>query len=421
MKILILGGGGREHALAWAVKQNPKCDELLVAPGNAGIAKLAACVPLDILSPGAVVRFCVENGVDFVIVGPEAPLAAGVVDALTEAGITAFGPLRRAAQLEASKAFAKEICARVGAPTAHWACFDEPDAAKRYVATQALPIVIKADGLAAGKGVIVAESRTEANEAVERLFADFGGPVVIEEFLAGEEASFFALIDETTCLALGTAQDHKRVGEGDTGPNTGGMGAYSPAPIVTPAIAEQVMAEIITPVAAELARRGMPYRGVLYAGLMIHEGRARLLEFNVRFGDPEAQVLMLRLGAQALDLMQACAEGRLHEAQVHWADDHALCVVMAVRGYPGRPETGSEIRGLDRIQENLWQVMFHAGTRAEGRRIVASGGRVLCPTGRGATLAEARARAYALASTVDWPEGFYRRDIGWRALGRAES
>ncbi|MCR9149955.1 MAG: phosphoribosylamine--glycine ligase [Rhodobacteraceae bacterium] len=422
MNILILGGGGREHALAWAVAQNPKCDRLIVAPGNAGIAELAECAALDILDGDAVVAFCAEEAVDFVIVGPEAPLAAGVVDALDSAGIRAFGPSAAAARLEASKAFTKEVCDACGAPTAAWARFDTEAAALDDLRARGAPIVVKADGLAAGKGVTVAMKPEEAEAAVREMFAGAhgaaGAEVVIEEFMAGEEASFFVLCDGETVLPIGTAQDHKRVGEGDTGPNTGGMGAYSPAPVLTEAIARQALDEIVKPTVAELARRGTPYRGVLYAGLMIDGGRARLVEYNVRFGDPECQVLMMRLGAQALDLMLACAEGRLAEARVNWAEDHALTVVMAANGYPGPVAKGSQIRGLGELPEDSRRMVFHAGTSARDGQIVAAGGRVLNVTARGATLAEARDAAYAMVDAIDWPGGFCRRDIGWRALGR---
>lgn len=420
MNILILGSGGREHSLAWAVKQNPKCDRLIVAPGNAGIAQIADCAALDILNPALVVRFCEEAAVDFVIVGPEAPLAAGVADALRAAGILCFGPSAAAARLEASKAFTKEICDAVGAPTAAWRRFDDVDAARAYISDVGLPLVIKADGLAGGKGVVIPETLELALDAVRITFSNYDGAgetVVIEEFMEGEEASFFVLVDGETCLPIGTAQDHKRVGEGDTGPNTGGMGAYSPAPVLTPAIQEQVMAEIVRPTMAEMARRGTPFQGVLYAGLMIDQGRARLVEYNVRFGDPECQAMMMRLGAQVLDLLLACAEGRLDRMRVNWADDHALCVVMAARGYPGRAETSTAIGGLDGLPASSMQMLFHAGTRAEGGQVLAAGGRVLCATGRGDTLAQARARAYALVDAVDWPGGFCRRDIGWRAAG----
>jgi phosphoribosylamine---glycine ligase len=420
MNILILGSGGREHALAWAVKQNPKCDRLIVAPGNAGIAMLAECADIDILDGATVVSFCEENAIDFVIVGPEAPLAAGVADACRQAGLLTFGPSAAAAKLEASKAFTKEVCDACGAPTAAWARFSDASAARAYVAEKGAPIVVKADGLAAGKGVVVAMTLPEALAAIDDIlggaFGSAGAEVVIEAFMAGEEASLFVLTDGTHALPVGSAQDHKRVGDGDTGPNTGGMGAYSPAPVLTPAIEAQAMAEIVLPTIREMARRGTPYQGVLYAGLMIKYGRARLVEYNARFGDPETQVLMLRLGAQALDLMLATAEGRLDAAQVNWADDHALTVVMAARGYPGSYAKGSPIRGLEDLPEDSRHMVFHAGTAARDAGIIASGGRVLNVSARGATLAEAREAAYAMIDRIDWPDGFCRRDIGWRAL-----
>ena len=420
MNILILGSGGREHALAWAVKQNPKTDRLIVAPGNAGIAMLAECADIDILDGAAVVTFCEENAIDFVIVGPEAPLAAGVADATRAAGLLTFGPSAAAARLEASKAFTKEICDACQAPTAAWARFTAADPAKAYIRAEGAPIVVKADGLAAGKGVIVAMTEAEALAAIDDMFGgEFGAAgaeVVIEEFMAGEEASFFILSDGIHALPIGTAQDHKRVGDGDTGPNTGGMGAYSPAPVLTGALQQQAMDRIVLPTIREMARRGTPYQGVLYAGLMIQNGRARLVEYNCRFGDPEAQVLMLRLGAQALDLMLACAEGRLAEVQVNWADDHALTVVMATRGYPGAYAKGSQIRGLEELPEDSRHMVFHAGTAGRDGQIIASGGRVLNVTARGETLHEARDAAYAMIDRIDWPGGFCRRDIGWRAL-----
>ena len=420
MNILILGSGGREHALAWAVKQNPKTDRLIVAPGNAGIAMLAECADIDILDGAAVVTFCEENAIDFVIVGPEAPLAAGVADATRAAGLLTFGPSAAAARLEASKAFTKEICDACQAPTAAWARFTAADPAKAYIRAEGAPIVVKADGLAAGKGVIVAMTEAEALAAIDDMFGgEFGAAgaeVVIEEFMAGEEASFFILSDGIHALPIGTAQDHKRVGDGDTGPNTGGMGAYSPAPVLTGALQQQAMDRIVLPTIREMARRGTPYQGVLYAGLMIQNGRARLVEYNCRFGDPEAQVLMLRLGAQALDLMLACAEGRLAEVQVNWADDHALTVVMATQGYPGAYAKGSQIRGLEELPEDSRHMVFHAGTAGRDGQIIASGGRVLNVTARGETLHEARDAAYAMIDRIDWPGGFCRRDIGWRAL-----
>ncbi|WP_418591752.1 phosphoribosylamine--glycine ligase [Ponticoccus sp. (in: a-proteobacteria)] len=420
MNILILGSGGREHALAWATLQNPKCDKLIVAPGNAGIALIAECARLDIEDGNAVAEFAGENAIDLVIVGPEAPLAAGVADRLRDAGFAVFGPSAAAARLEASKSFTKEICDAAQAPTAAYGHFTDAEAAKAHVRAEGAPIVVKADGLAAGKGVIIAESVDEACAAIDDMFGGSfgaaGAEVVIEEFMTGEEASFFVLVDGETCLPVGTAQDHKRVGEGDTGPNTGGMGAYSPAPVMTPEVTQRALDEIVRPTMAEMARRGTPYQGVLYVGLMIEEGAPRLVEYNVRFGDPECQVLMMRLGAQALDLMQAAAEGRLAEAQVTWADDHAMTVVLAARGYPGAYEKGSVIKGLDALPEDSFHMTFHAGTTTKDGAVTASGGRVLNATARGATLAEAQARAYALVDAIDWPEGFCRRDIGWRAL-----
>ena len=420
MNILILGAGGREHALAWAVLQNPKCDRLVVAPGNAGIDRIAECADLDILDGDAVVSFADAESIDFVIVGPEAPLAAGVVDRLETAGISTFGPTAAAAQLEASKAFTKEVCDAAGAPTAAWARFTQAAPAKDYIRARGAPIVVKADGLAAGKGVIVAMDEDQALAAIDDMFGgefgDAGTEVVIEEFMEGEEASFFVLCDGEVALPIGTAQDHKRVGEGDTGPNTGGMGAYSPAPVLEGAVADRAVREIVEPTLAEMARRGTPYRGVLYAGLMIRDGAPRLVEYNARFGDPEAQVLMMRLGGQALDLMLAAAEGRLRDMRVNWADDHAMTVVMAARGYPGAYDKGSVIHGLDTVAEDSAHMVFHAGTVERDGRIVANGGRVLNVTARGATLAEARDRAYAMVDAIDWPEGFCRRDIGWRAL-----
>lgn len=421
MNILILGSGGREHSLAWATKQNPKCDRLIVAPGNAGIAQIAECADLDIMDPATVTTFAAENAIDFVIVGPEAPLAVGVADRLRAAGILTFGPNQNAAQLEASKRFTKEICDAANAPTAAWARFTGADPARAYVREQGAPIVVKADGLAAGKGVIVAMTEDEALAAIDDMFdgsfGDAGAEVVIEEFMEGEEASFFVLCDGEEALPIGTAQDHKRVGEGDTGPNTGGMGAYSPAPVLTDAIADRAMAEIIRPTLREMARRGTPYQGVLYAGLMIKDGAPRLVEYNVRFGDPECQVLMLRLGAQALDLMQAAAEGRLGDMRVNWADDHAVTVVLAAKGYPGAYEKGSEIRGLEALPNTSKGVVFHAGTSDKDGQTIATGGRVLNVTARGETLQEARDEAYGMVDQIDWPEGFHRRDIGWRALG----
>jgi phosphoribosylamine--glycine ligase len=420
MNILILGGGGREHALAWAVLQNPKCDRLIVAPGNAGIAQIAECSNIDINDNAAILEFCEENSISFIIVGPEAPLENGAVDILTEAGFLAFGPRQAAARLESSKTFTKEVCDACAAPTAAWARFTDPAAAHAHIDATGAPIVVKADGLAAGKGVIVAMTEDEAHAAIDDIlggaFGEAGASVVIEEFMTGEEASLFVLSDGTDTLVMGTAQDHKRIGEGDTGPNTGGMGAYSPAPVLTDAVLATAMDRIVNPTMAEMARRGTPYTGILYAGLMIEDGQPRLVEYNVRFGDPECQVLMMRLGGQALDLMLACAEGRLAEMSVNWAPDHAMTVVLAADGYPGSYTKGTPIHGLDTIPEDAFHKMFHAGTGETDGQIVATGGRVLNATGRGATLQEARDRAYSIADAVNWPEGIFRRDIGWRAL-----
>lgn len=420
MNILILGGGGREHALVWAVKQNPKCDRLIVAPGNAGIADLAECATLDIENSAAVVGFAEANAIDFVIIGPEAPLVAGVSDELRAAGFLVFGPSRAAAALEGSKNFTKQICDAANAPTAAYAHFTQAEAAKDYIRTQGAPIVVKADGLAAGKGVIVAFDEATALNAVDEMFhgtfGSAGAEVVIEEFLDGEEASFFILCDGSDLLPIGTAQDHKRAFDGDEGPNTGGMGAYSPAPVLTDTVAQKALDEIIRPTVAEMAKRGTPFQGVLYAGLMIKDGQPRLVEYNVRFGDPECQVLMMRLGGQILDLLKGCAEGRLAEVRPNWADDHAMTIVMAAQGYPGSYEKGSVIKGLDTLAETSSEMAFHAGTRESDGLITAAGGRVLNVTARGATLAEAHAKAYAMIKTIDWPEGFYRTDIGHRAL-----
>ncbi len=420
MNILILGSGGREHSLAWAVKQNPKCDRLIVAPGNAGIAEIADCAQINILDGDAVAVFAEENAVDFIIIGPEAPLAAGVADRLRAAGCLVFGPSQAAAQLEASKSFTKAICDAAGAPTAAYGHFTDADSARAHIHDHGAPIVVKADGLAAGKGVIVAMTKDEALKAIDDMFdgsfGDAGAEVVIEEFMEGEEASFFVLCDGRTILPIGTAQDHKRAFDGDKGPNTGGMGAYSPAPVMSDEIIQKALTEIVQPTMDEMAKRGTPFQGVLFCGLMIQNGQPRLVEYNVRFGDPECQCLMMRLGGQVLDLMQACAEERLAEAQVNWADDHALTVVMAANGYPGAYDRGSVIGGLDRQPQDSFHMVFHAGTTAKDGQVTATGGRVLNVTARGATLEEAHEKAYAMAHGIDWPGGFYRSDIGWRAL-----
>lgn len=420
MNILILGGGGREHSLAWAVKQNPKCDRLIVAPGNAGIAQIAESAALDIEDGDAVANFCAENAIEFVIIGPEAPLAAGVADVLRNNGLVVFGCSQAAAQLESSKSFTKAICDACNAPTAAYGHFTDADQAHAYVDQQGAPIVIKADGLAAGKGVVVALDLDTAHNAIDDMlggqFGSAGAEVVIEEFMDGEEASFFILCDGETVLPVGTAQDHKRAFDGDKGPNTGGMGAYSPAPVLTDEIAEIALNEIVKPTVAEMAKRGTPFQGILYAGLMIKDGQPRLVEYNVRFGDPECQVLMMRLGAQIFDLLHACAENRLSDVAPNWADDHAMTIVMAANGYPGSYEKGTVINGLDTLQETSSEMTFHAGTADNDGETIATGGRVLNITARGATLQDAHARAYDMIKKIDWPEGFYRNDIGHRAL-----
>ena len=423
MNVLLIGGGGREHALAWKLRQSPLLARLYCTPGNAGIEAAAECVALDVADPAAVIRFCKESAIGLVVIGPEAPLVAGLADDLEAAGIKVFGPSREAARLEGSKGFTKDLCAAHGIPTAAYRRFADAASAKAYVTGQKLPIVVKADGLAAGKGVVIAATREEAESAIDACFSgafgSAGSEVVIEEFLDGEEASFFALSDGKTALALATAQDHKRAFDGDRGPNTGGMGAYSPAPIMTEALSARVMEEIVWPTVRAMSARGTPFKGVLYAGLMIVDGAPKLIEYNVRFGDPEAQVLMLRLKSDLLPALLAVAEGRLADITLDWQDDAALCVVMAARGYPGAYAKGSEIKGLEDAGRDTNVQIFHAGTRREGDRILADGGRVLGVTARGDTIAKAKARAYAAIEQIDWPGGFYRSDIGWRALPRA--
>ena len=425
MNVLLIGGGGREHALAWKLRQSPLLARLYCTPGNAGIEAAAECVALDVADPAAVIRFCKDSAIGLVVIGPEAPLVAGLADDLEAAGIKVFGPSRETARLEGSKGFTKDLCAAHGIPTAAYRRFADAASAKAYVTGQKLPIVVKADGLAAGKGVVIAATCEEAESAIDACFSgafgSAGSEVVIEEFLDGEEASFFALSDGKTALALATAQDHKRAFDGDRGPNTGGMGAYSPAPIMTEALSARVMEEIVWPTVRAMSARGTPFKGVLYAGLMIVDGAPKLIEYNVRFGDPEAQVLMLRLKSDLLPALLAVAEGRLADITLDWQDDAALCVVMAARGYPGAYAKGSEIKGLEDAGRDTNVQIFHAGTRREGDRILADGGRVLGVTARGDTIAKAKARAYAAIEQIDWPGGFYRSDIGWRASARALS
>ncbi len=422
MNVLLIGSGGREHALAWALSASPLLEALYCAPGNPGISAFATCVALDVADHGKVIAFCREKGVGLVVVGPEAPLVAGIADDLSAAGIKVFGPSNAAAQLEGSKGFTKDLCTEAGIPTAAYGRFSDAAAAKAFVARQSVPIVVKADGIAAGKGVVIAESHKEAEAAIDACFSGAfgaaGAEVVIEEFLEGEEASYFALVDGVHAMPLATAQDHKRVGDGDVGPNTGGMGAYSPAAIVTPEIDRRVMREIIEPTVRMMAARGMPYVGVLYAGLMLTKDGPKLIEYNARFGDPECQVLMMRLKSDLLTALVATCDGVLDTFDVRWHDDVALSVVMAANGYPGTPQKGSEIKGLDRAAALDGVEVFHAGTRLDGDRLVADGGRVLNVTARGRTVAEAQARAYEAVRLIDWPGGFCRSDIGWRAIER---
>jgi phosphoribosylamine--glycine ligase len=425
MNILLMGSGGREHALAWALTASSLLDRLYCAPGNAGIAEIAECVPLAVRDHPQIVRFCREHAIDLVVVGPEAPLVAGIADDLAAAGIKTFGPSKAAARLEGSKGFTKDLCREFGIPTAAYGQFATAAAAKAYAAEQKLPLVIKADGLAAGKGVVIATSHQEASKAIDDCFGGVfgaaGSSVVIEEFLEGEEASFFALVDGKHALPLEAAQDHKRAGDGDTGPNTGGMGAYSPAPIITPAMSERVMREIIRPTVAAMNKRGTPYRGVLFAGLMITPEGPKLIEYNVRFGDPECQVLMMRLKSDLLPALLATCDGVLDNLDLRWHDDAALSVVMAAEGYPGTPRRGTEIKGLEAAAEVEGVQIFHAGTRREGSRWIAEGGRALNITARGSSVSGARARAYEAVQRIRWPEGFCRSDIGWRAVAAEQA
>jgi phosphoribosylamine---glycine ligase len=422
MKVLLLGSGGREHALAIALTKSPLLEVLFVAPGNPGMAALARAVALDITDHPAVAAFCKANRIDLVVVGPEAPLVAGIVDDLAVAGIKAFGPSKAAARLEGSKAFAKEFCALYKIPTAPYAGFTEAAPAKAYLREKGAPIVVKADGLAAGKGVVVAASVEEAEAAIGRMFSgEFGAAgqtIVIEDFLDGEEVSFFALCDGARATELASAQDHKCVGEGERGPNTGGMGAYSPAPVMDARMRERVMRQIVAPTLRGMAAMGAPFKGVLFAGLMMCPEGPRLIEYNVRFGDPETQAMLPRLDEDLLALLLACVEERLPERPARLSAKTALSVVLAAKGYPGAPVRGSEIRGVERAGAMPFVSITHAGTKRQGQRLIADGGRVLNVTGVGADVAEARARAYAAIGMIDWPGGFYRRDIGWRALAR---
>src|SRR5450631_705464 len=422
MNILILGSGGREHALAWKMAASPLADKLYCAPGNAGIAQEAECVPLDVADHKAVIAFCKSNKIDFVVVGPEVPLCAGIVDDLEKAGIKAFGPSKWAARLEGSKSFTKDLCKANKIPTAAYERFKGAAAAKDYVRKKGAPIVVKADGLAAGKGVVVAETVAEAEAAIDMMFGgSLGTPaweIVIEDCLVGEEASFFALCDGENAIALASAQDHKRVGDGDKGPNTGGMGAYSPAPIMTPDMNQRVMNEVIMPTVRAMKAMGAPYKGVLFAGLMITKDGPQLIEYNVRFGDPECQVLMLRLMSDLVPALLAARDGQLKNFDLRWYPDAALTVVMAAKGYPGNYQKGTPIEGLDAAAQVEGVEIFHAGTTTDGDHIRANGGRVLNVSARGKTVRDAQTRAYAAVDRIKWPDGFCRRDIGWRAIER---
>jgi phosphoribosylamine---glycine ligase len=417
MRVLIVGSGGREHALVWAIAASPIVDTLFCAPGNAGIAEEAECVVIAAEDIRGIVEFCRRERIDLVVVGPEAPLVLGLVDALEAEGIPAFGPSAAAAALEGSKGFAKDLCERAQIPTASYRRFRDPSAAKSFIAAHGVPIVVKADGLSAGKGVTVATNLDEACRAVDEAlvgarFGAAGSEIVVEDFLAGEEASFFALVDGKDALPLAAAQDYKRVGESDAGPNTGGMGAVSPSPRLTPALEGAVMERIMLPSVAAMQRCGRPFKGVLYAGLMLTEAGPRLLEFNTRFGDPECQVLMMRLMSDPLPALIAARDGLLKSVDLRWHADTALCVVMAAKGYPGEPQVGGEIRGLDAASVDPKVKIFHAGTRRDGDRLLAAGGRVLGVTALGSDIADARNRAYAAVDRIEWAGGFCRRDIG---------
>ena len=420
MRVLVIGSGGREHALCWAIAGSPILDKLWCAPGNPGTAEVAENVAMGVLDISSVVAFALDNQVDLVVVGPEAPLVAGMSDALANEGIPCFGPSAAAAQLEGSKSFTKEICDAAGIPTAKWERFEDAESAREFIRRRGAPIVVKADGLAAGKGVVVAMTEAEALAAIDMImedaaFGESGAAVVIEEFLEGEEVSLFALCDGSHAMLFGAAQDHKRVGDGDTGPNTGGMGAYSPPPCFPPELQEEAMARIIRPTMIEMKRRGTPFKGVLYAGLMLTADGPKLIEYNVRFGDPECQALMPRLKSDLLPALLAAHDGELRHFDLRWYDDlSSVAVVMAARGYPGEPTRGGAIGGLDRVTDAQ---VFHAATKRDADGTIrADGGRVLTVCATGETLRAARDAAYSTVDKIDWPDGFCRRDIGWRAL-----
>jgi phosphoribosylamine--glycine ligase len=422
VNILLIGSGGREHALAWSISASPLVTKLYCAPGNAGIAQIAECVAIDSMAFDHLVAFAKEKRIEFAVIGPEAPLTAGLADSFEAAGIKALGPSAAGARLEGSKGFVKDLCREHNIPTASYRRFRDAGSAKRYAASLPHPIVVKADGLAQGKGVIIAETPAESAQAIDAMFGgafgDAGNEVVIEEFLRGEEASFFALTDGEHILPLASAQDHKRVFDGDQGPNTGGMGAYSPAPVLTPALESEVMARIIRPTVDAMRARGTPYQGVLYAGLMITSEGPKLIEYNCRFGDPECQVLVLRMKSDLLTALMAARDGVLKTFDLRWFNDAALTVVMASNGYPGAYQKGSEIKGLAEAAKVEGVEIFHAGTESRDGRIFATGGRVLNVSATGKTVREAQARAYEAIARIDWPGGFCRRDIGWRAIAR---
>ncbi|NKB95108.1 phosphoribosylamine--glycine ligase [Ochrobactrum intermedium] len=426
MKVLLIGSGGREHALAWKLAASPLLEKLYCAPGNPGIATVAELVDISADDHKALIAFAKDKKIDLVVVGPEAPLVAGLSDEMRTEGIRVFGPSKAAAaQLEGSKGFTKDLCARFDIPTGAYGRFNNAPKAKAYIRQQGAPIVVKADGLAAGKGVVVAMTLDEALDAVdacfEGAFGSAGAEVVVEEFLDGEEASFFCICDGKTALPLGSAQDHKRVGDGDTGPNTGGMGAYAPAPVMTQEIVERTMRELIEPTMRGMAEIGAPFSGILFLGLMIGKDGPKLIEYNTRFGDPECQVLMMRLNSDLLALINAAVDGKLDEVSLGWKDQPALTVVMAAEGYPSNVKKGSVIRGLDKLEGIDGVKVFHAGTAQKDGNIIANGGRVLNVTAIAGTVAEAQARAYEAVKRIDWPEGFYRSDIGWRAVERERS
>jgi len=421
MKVLVVGSGGREHALCWAIAQSEALETLYCAPGNAGIADVAQCVAIGAEDVDALVTFATTEAIDLVVVGPEAPLVLGLVDALEAVNITAFGPSKAAAVLEGSKGFMKDMCAKAGVPTAAYGRFTDAESAKSFIHDNGAPIVVKTDGLAAGKGVIICQTVAEAEKAVddmmgEKIFGDAGAEIVVEAFLEGEECSFFALVDGERALPLAAAQDHKAAYDGDTGPNTGGMGAYSPTPIASPDICEKIMERAITPLIKTMAAEGCPYKGVLFCGLMVKDNEPTVLEYNIRFGDPECQVLMMRWKSDVLEALNAAAEGRLDDITLEWYDDTAMVVVMAANGYPGAYEKGTEIKNIAQANAIDNAYVFHAGTKRDEDKILATGGRVLGVTGRGTTIKAAQDTAYKAVDALDWSEGFCRRDIGWRAL-----